>query len=55
MRNDPRLRCVAIERNKWYEKYVELEWNKQDSTAAYALFQYWDKLKQKGVEYVPSF
>ena len=35
--NDPRLRCVAIERNKWYEKYVELEWNKQDSTAAYAL------------------
>ena len=36
MRNDPRLRCVAVERNKWYEKYVELEWNKQDSTAAYA-------------------
>ena len=44
MRNDPRLRGVARERNKWYEKYVELEWNKQDSTAAYALFQNWDKL-----------
>ena len=23
MRNDPRLRFVAVERNKWYEKYVE--------------------------------